>query len=865
MMMRIILMIGLLSPVLLTAQVTLKKDNNGIQLENGLVKAVFKQNGKQITQQYYAKTTGTWKLVAESFQAPAQFPDSANQLLNTALSEYRYLTSAATGSVSIDNNKNVVITGEINNVKLRQVISLGAKDHNFHIDVTAMLPERENKLEYLLSTYRYSKDGAPEFIHTPTLKYNEERWKTPAEQQILGDRSFHSPAVILQDKQQFFSLVPDLNAINEYRVLSPDARRTIDIPRNKFSVPLIESKYTMPTALDMNINTGLTKSPVIAFGFIDNIIQHHIRYLHPNDGKMVRTVSTSELKYAFDLFIGTDKKEGEGFKDITSFIWKQYGHPEFMHHRHLAMPFTDYVKTISGVTFSPMEVQPPVEGYKNTGSFLEFELDGVPVGGFRSAVPGWLDALWNSVFWNNARDAVGMYLWGKRLADSSYLDKARRTVNLILASPQNEKGLFPLIYRAKEKKWQSASYDIVSGKYGLFSAGPESKTYDVVAMSKTCAHLLDYYNRCEQNKKIITFTEKYADWVAESVDANGMLVSYISTDMQPSDVLKYSAQPAASMWFLAEMYRITKNKKHLEAAKRIAAFLQREVIPLQRWIDLEQYFSCGIKSLSFKGDTEQGQLARGNLSVAWAAEGFASLFRATSDKQYLHSGESCIDYLTFTQCSWNPHYIYTAYPFGGFSVDNSDHATYLDARQAEYVKPLIWYGKQLGRNDLLERGVAAARASVVLINHPLHKMNGIYEYTNIYTFGLGPENIDHEGHPQSAMRTHAGWGEGSGIFAGLSDAVDALEGAYVDVKKNIAVGVDGVSITSSAVKNGALYLEIRSRLAELDVPWDKPYMVNLKIERGPAKTFINGREVSTGKQRVVKLQIHPDGTIQSAW
>lgn len=855
-MIRFVVIIFLLSaPFVTQSQVTVKKEGKIIILENGLVRAVFKQKEKLVGQEYFAKEGNAWKLIAESFGPPAQYPANANQLLNSSITKYRYLASMAEGAAEISRSNSVIISGELNNIKIKQIITLEKNKENFHVDVEAVLPGKQDSIEYLLSTYRFIHEGAPSFVHTPTLKYNEERWETPAEQQILGDRSFHSPAVVLQEKKTFFSLVPDLDAINKYRVLSPDARRTIDVPRNQFSVPLVESKYTMPTALDMNIRTGLTPGPIVSYGFIDNIIQHHIRYLHPNDGTMVRTVSSPELKYSFDLFISANKNEGRGFQDITSFIWKKYGHPAFIDHKHLVMPFPDYVKTISGVTFYPMEVQPPVDGYKNTGSFLEFEMNGVPVGGFRSAVPGWTDALWNSVFWNNARDAVGMYLWGKRLHDNTYLDRARRTVNLILASPQNKEGLFPLIYRAKEKKWQSASYDIVSGKYGLFSAGPESKTYDVVAMSKTCAHLLDYYQRCEQDKKIIEFTAKYADWLSDAVDENGMLVSYISTGMQPSDILKYSAQPASSMWFLSEIYRVTKKKKYLQAAERIASFLQREIIPLQRWIDLEQYFSCGIKSLSFKGDSEQGQLARGNLSVGWAAEGFASLYKATNNDMYLKSGESCIDYLTFTQCSWNPHYIYTAYPFGGFSVDNSDHATYLDARQAEYVKPLIWYGKQLGRSDLVERGVAAARASVVLINHPLHKMNGIYEYTNIYTFGLGPENIDHEGHPQSAMRTHASWGEGSGIFTGLSDAADALEGAYINMKKNIAVGVDGVAITSYENRGGNLYITMISRLSQLEVPYTKPYLINLKIDGNPSKVFINGKEYPVNKDGLVPVNV----------
>lgn len=835
---------------------------NEIILENTRVKAVFRKKGSTLSQHFYGRNNQQWVLVAESFSPPTSYPKQANPLLNSRLNEFRFLTNDLSENLSLvrsdkDQNRVVQIRGKIRDVEIIQTISLNGNDENLHVEVHAQFPAEANRLEYLLSAYRFINDGVPDFIHTPTLKYNEERWDTPEEDQILGDRSFHSPAIVLQDDERFFGMVPDLNAINDKRMLSPDARRTINIPTNKFSVPLVESKYTMPTALDMNVRTGLTNSPVVFFGFIDNIIQHHVRYLHPNDGKMVRTIQSKTASYSFDLFISGKKSSDQAIHEVTSFIWDRYGHPEFANKKHLALPFVEYVKTISSVTFSPMDVQPGVEGFKNTGSFLEFELNGKAVGGFRSAVPGWTDALWNSVFWNNARDAVGMFIWGKRTGDSMLLSRARRTVNLLLAAPQNEFGLFPTIYHAATNKWQTSSYDVVNKKFGLFSAGPESATYDIAAMSKTIAHLLEYYLRCEADKAILQYVEKYGDWLSDIVASDGIMPSYVGTDMKSSDVLKYSAQSAASMWLLADLYSITKKKKHLQAAERIARFLQKEIIPKQNWIDLEQYFSCGIKSLSFTGDKEQGQLARGNLSAGWATEAFAALYRVTGKEAYLKSGEACLDYLTFTQCSWNPHYIYTAYPFGGFTVDNSDHATYLDARQAEYVKPLIWYGKKLQRQDLIERGVAAARSSVVLINHPLHKMNNIYPYTNVYSFGLGPENIDHEGHPQSAMRTHASWGEGSGIFTGLSNAIDALEGGYINVNKKLAVGVDGISISSFRYENDALDILIDSKLSDLDVPFTQRYTLNLLIDGLPEKKMtsisINGKKIKDlqGKSEVI--------------
>jgi hypothetical protein len=302
------------------------------------------------------------------------------------------------------------------------------------------------------------------------------------------------------------------------------------------------------------------------------------------------------------------------------------------------------------------------------------------------------------------------------------------------------------------------------------------------------------------------------------------------------------------MWFLSELYRATNREEYLLGAERIADYLQNEIIPEQKWIDMEQFFSCGYRPLEFKRDRWQNQFGRGNLSLFWASEGFASLYQATRNEEYLKSGEECVDYVSFFQCGWEPHYIYTAFPFGGISSDNADNANYLDARQAEMVKPFIWYGKQLEREDLIERGVAAARSSVVLINHPRHKSNNIYRHTNIYPYGLGPENIDHEGHPQSAMRTHPSWGEGSGIFTGLAEASRALGGIYLDFEKKLFVGVDGIRVDESKLIGNKIHINITNMLTELKQPWNDAYNTTLRIkglQKGKYQLVINGSDKKT--------------------
>ena len=683
-------------------------------------------------------------------------------------------------------------------------------------------------------------------------------------------------------KNLFFALVPDLNAINKYAVKSPDARRTLDIPRNIFSVPIEDDKYTMPTGLDLNVQSGITEKPVISFGFMDNIIAHHIRYQRLNDSSMVRTLEHGDLRYEFDLFVSADEPENRGYQQIAAHQWKQYGHEVFMNRPHLALPFEEYFRIVDSITFNPIhsrlegtfvtsgrntiisDIDVPLPGYKDMGSWLEFEMNGLPVGGYRSAIPWWNDVIHNSAFWNNARDASGFWFWGKKLKKPELVDRAHRIINFCLSAPQNEHGLFATLYNANSKTWGLGFTDPPHGKNEFFLR--QSGSYEIPVLSKTAAHLMDYYFYCEQDDRIIQYLKPYADWLLTAIDERGAVPSYVTSAMEFSPILFYSAQPAASMWFLASYYNATRKDEYCNGAKRIASYLEKEILPEAKWTDMEQYFSCGKKPLAFERDNWQHMIVRGNLANIWACEGFAAMYKATGDDKYLKMGEEAIDYVSFSQSVWEPHFIYTAFPFGGFMADNSDNTAILDARQAEMVKPFIWYGKILGRQDLLERGVAAARSSVVLMNLPSHKENNIYRHTNIYPYGLGPENIDHEAHPQSAMRTHPSWGEGSGVYTGLAEAYRALDGGYIDFEKGIKVGVNGISIEEATLDENTIKILITNQLAALKSPWKTSYETGLIItglKPGNYRLLLNGKEmkICTEEQlNNLKLKVNPNGS-----
>ena len=871
------------------------KQNNFIEINNGLVKARFKIENKKVIQEYFAFKNKEWILVAESFIPISHNLKNETQLFNTQLdSIHRFLVSEVVSELSVVKNTKdeieIKLMGKSGGTKIQQIVKLEPGKDYFHFEVEAQLIGNPAKLDYLLSTFTFNINKTPGFVHTPGLKFDNEdskqnRFKLlPAQDQIIGDRAFHAPAVILQDKNLFVALVPDLNDINKYAIISPDARRKIDIGRNIFSVPVEEDKYSMPTGLDLNVQSGWTEKPLITFGLMDNIIAHHIRYQRVNDTSMVRSLSLNKVQYGFDLFVAADVIENNGFQRVSAHQWKMYGHPVFMNRPHLSMPFEEYFRVVDSITFHPIhsklsgtfnssgrnamvqDIDVPLKGFEDMGSWLQFEMNGLPVGGYRSAIPWWNDVIHNSEFWNNARDASGFYFWGKKLNKPELIEKARRVINFCISAPRNENGLFATLYNSNTKKWGLSWSDPPHGKNEFFLR--ESGSYEIPAMSKTAAHLIDYYSRCEKDERIIQYLKPYADWLLIAIDKRGAVPSYVTSEMQPSPILLYSAQPAASMWFLAAYFNVTKDKKYMDAAKRIAVFLEKEIIPEAKWVDLEQYFSCGHKPLEFERDIWQHQVARGNLANIWACEGFAALYQATGEIRYLKMGEQAVDYVSFSQCVWEPHFIYTAFPFGGFTADNSDNATMLDARQAEMVKPFIWYGKTLGRQDLLERGIAAAKSSVVLMNLPGHKENNIYRHTNIYPYGLGPENIDHEAHPQSAMRTHPSWGEGSGVFTGLAEAYRELNGGYIDFEKGIHVGVNGIVINNVILTGSDITLKISNQLSGLKYPWKSVYITNLEIiglKSGLYNVSLNGnigKSFTKEQLKNLTLKINPNGTIE---
>jgi Highly conserved protein containing a thioredoxin domain len=862
---------------------TLKQTTHQIEIENGHVRLVLVIDSPIVSQTYFAEVDGDWKEVAASFSKPEKLKEKIMPLYKKGpgfANEYRLMANEGFKNVRvITNNENTVklgLSGKINGNAIEQTVELHPDQDYFHIELQANLT-KEPKLEYLLSSFTFSLTGKPDFIFVPSVKR--------ADDDLIGDRKFFAPAAIVEKDGFMMALVPDLQLINQNIVYAKGARPQKH-PRI-FAVPIDTNKISFPTALDLNLHSGVSEHPLISYGLIDYWVEQHMYWRHENEnGNQVRLLSDNKLHYGFDLFIDSKVEKTRGYERISSYLWQKYGRQYFQMPKPQAMPFSSYAEVCYPATFAyqgydvingaamrtrePRKINISIShrhGHPELETWQQWETNGVAMGGLRLSAPQWYQFIYNTSWWNNVCDATGIYYWGKKLGDSTLIDKARRIINFTLGAPQKD-GLFPALFDINKKVWVAGMW-----KPPVENYSPDSVLtyfnwvdgdYQTSSASVTAGYLMRYRNTCEENPGILPFVKRYGDFLINNIQPNGCVPAWFTKELKVVPSLQWNGEGGVHIWVLSELYKATNELKYLEGAEKIAKFMINEVLPRQKWYDFETFYSCAVKAESFF-DERTGQYPANTMSTGWAIDGFASLFEATRDTTYLKAAEACADYSIFYQAVWAPHYIVTAYPFGGFSSQNSD-AEWLDQRGHRFANSLMNVGLLSHRQDLIERAVAAGRASLTLINHPRLIENDIYKFPN-YPLGLGPENIDHEGFPQMPLRSGPSWCEVGGLAA-AAHLMNQLGGAYVDFKNKIAVGIDGVSVVSYSLKGQKIAINMKSLLAGLKVPYDKRFIIDLRtvgLEPGSYLTSLNGGPEVTFSDQELKSRpviINPDGKIE---
>ena len=413
------------------------------------------------------------------------------------------------------------------------------------------------------------------------------------------------------------------------------------------------------------------------------------------------------------------------------------------------------------------------------------EIDGQPCGGICSGwgfTDGWVS--WQAWF-NQLRSAWGLHWWGKRLGTQDWIDKSDKMLNLALAAPV-DRGACPTTYQSREKSWRGS----------LITPRPECY-YDLTNIAWKGIWMLRWlqFDDCPRKDEIIKQCRAMADLMVSKQNSDGSIPTWLDKGLTVVPVLDHSAQSALPAWFLAEAQTALgagNGQTYQRAATKAADFLAANVVDQQRYYDFETFFSCspkqcrqmnGVLDDPAMHDPHSLEPPQNTLCMQWTAEALMAVDRlpqyppaTTIDHiRWREQALKALDIMAMYQNVWPISYRTAAYDFGGFGVQNSD-GEYNDARQAQFGCTLADFGVQLNRQDLFERGVAATRAALTLINHPLHDKYGIYPNPN-YPLGLEPENDGHGGSDEQDGRTGFDWGEGSGL-ASMAWLLDKYGATY---------------------------------------------------------------------------------------
>lgn len=196
-----------------------------------------------------------------------------------------------------ENNVTVRLAGSAQGHSLTCEIALDAGSDMARVMVEDEIAPggSEPVIEYLMSSYAFLPNGkvvtapnGPDFTWTPILR--------PANDHVIGDDAFHSPAVIVRHGLFAAALVPDMEALRNCR--------------------------PMPAALDLDIDNGLLSTPLISYGFCGYELADGGKY-HLHDLTMSRRLPTRKLKYGFFILLDANCRKGQAHGRVARFLWEK--------------------------------------------------------------------------------------------------------------------------------------------------------------------------------------------------------------------------------------------------------------------------------------------------------------------------------------------------------------------------------------------------------------------------------------------------------------------------------------------------------------------------------------------------------------
>jgi hypothetical protein len=693
--------------------------------------------------------------------------------------------------ISFRDSTNAVMNPDLNGIRIGYKIdTINPGVYKVKITVTSDGTHRLRDLEIPLE-FIPGDEAAPDEIRSsfhwvPNLK------KKPED--IISQHVFRSPAIILSFKESMVSVIPDLEAIKSY-------------PQT-------------PYYLDLNFRNNGT---FISYGLSNYRTDQHV-YYERKDSAFLLPEKTELGLYIINSAHSTAL---EILKKTNSFLWNTFGVAYMDSLLPQAVTFEHYAEAGYKMALSKYWVNGPETG---TGGIALSTFFDKKSGIYRGR--DYKDDLWFHSWFNNARTAYGLYMWGEETGNTLWKEKALATMNLLLCSPQN-KGFFSTIWVPEKNGWVS------SGQGG----GPD--LYHVPDNCWTAYWLLRFNDELAKLQGTDKFLIDFAGGLLKTQLANGSFPARLRvSDLSADPVLENSASGAMATWFLEELISRKKLDANLEekartAVKNSLSFLEKEILPDRRFQDYEVFFSCAPNSIN-DFDSLTWLYPHNTLSIQWSAEAFLKAYTLFNEKHYLDQAEYCLNLLSLYQQVWSPPFM-NFYAFGGFGVQNTD-AEWSDARQAQFAETYLNFFLVTGNREYLQRSIAACRASFALMAIPENKKISPRNYQgstfNGEFIGAMAENYGHSGYNERSGQSGFHWGTGSALTTAAIFR-SRLGDIYLEEDSHHATGVNGVVVRKTDWGDTIKLTAIRlPNLQSLKIYCDKDDVTGRKVMIGDDKNLV---------------------------
>ncbi|WP_158655826.1 hypothetical protein [Sphingobacterium sp. HMA12] len=524
---------------------------------------------------------------------------------------------------------------------------------------------------------------------------------TPSDDHIIAQHVFRAPMMMLADQRKQLVIIPDVDLLN--RTLARDWYMDMDAERNQ-----------------LTLGRSLAQ------------VAEHVLFKR----KSGNTYASGKFEFAFYVLSFDDREVADNpFRRPLAFYWKKWGEGLFDQGEPISGDLETYVRHSYHWAFQSWVKQ----------VWQSFEINGKKVGAPTFIVnttqspnyPGKTTerefrSIWNQAWFSSLRSASGLYRFAKRTGNQDLLDKANLTKELTLSYPKKKGFFYGLIGTEMEdttdgdgtkkslrsKGW--AHYYWGNSNRNPYTWDARKSPFHILDMSWTALLMLRWYDELEKDPRLLAYAEDYGKSLLEVQSANGFFPGWLDVEtLKPLAHLNESPESALSVTFLLMLYRITQKEEYKLAALKAMQAIMREIIPDGRWEDFETYWSCsriGSEDWVGKKVSRNDMYKQNNFSMFWTAEALLECYQVTKSKEYLKTGQRTLDELLMTQAAWQPHFI-PIKALGGFGVMNAD-GEWNDARQSLFAELIIRYGKELKQKEYLQRGLAALRASFVMMYCP---------------------------------------------------------------------------------------------------------------------------------------------------